>query len=63
MVDSFYEFVPQDVDGDGVYEIKGQQYTSLVGDADGIGIANTVLKYNQEKATFEVVDASFELLT
>ncbi len=63
MVDSFYEFLPQDVDGDGVYEIKGKQYTSLIGHADGIGIANTVLKYNKEKTMFEVVDASFELLT
>lgn len=59
VVDSFYEFVPQDVDGDGVYEIKGKQYTSLIGHSDGIGIANTVLKYNKEKATFEVVDAYF----
>lgn len=62
LVDSFYEFIPQDVDNDGVYEIKGRQYTSLVGHADGIGIATTVLKYNKEKAAFEVVRSSFEVL-
>ena len=59
LVDSFYEFVSEDVDGDGVSEIKGKQYTSLIGHADGIGIANTVLKYNKEKACFEVVSAYF----
>ncbi len=62
MVDSFYEFIPQDVDNDGVYEIKGRQYTSLIGHADGIGVANIVLKYNKEAAKFQVVDASFALL-
>lgn len=60
MVDSFCEFVPEDVDGDGVYEIKCSQYTSLVGHSDHKGMAVSVLKYNNSKHRFEVVDAHFE---
>lgn len=60
MVDSFAEFVPVDIDGDYVYEIKCKQYVSLIGHSDGIGWANTVLKYNIELECFEIVEASFE---
>ena len=59
-VDSFYEFIPEDVDSDGVYEIVGKQYTWIQFHADYIGSAVTVLKYNNEAETFEVVDAWFE---
>jgi len=61
MVDSFYEFLPTDVDGDRVYEIACRQYVSLIGHSDGIGCAKTVLKYNSDTAAFEIIDASFEL--
>ena len=60
-VDSFFEFVPKDVDGDGVSEIKGQQYTSLIGHTDCVGFANTVWKYNKEKGAFEIVIAYFSI--
>lgn len=58
-VDSFYRFEPVDVDEDGVYEIVGYQYTSLNSHVDYVGSAKTVLKYNNEKAAFEVVNAEF----
>lgn len=60
MVDSFCEFVPVDIDGDYVYEIKCRQYVSMIGHSDGIGWATTVLKYNNELGCFEIVEASFE---
>ena len=58
-VDSFYSFEPMDVDEDGVYEIIGYQYTSLNGHTDYMGSAKTVLKYDEEKSEFVVVDAEF----
>lgn len=58
-IDSFYEFYPEDVDEDGVYEIICTQYTSLHGHSDYTGDAKTVLKYNEKYKTFEVVDAEF----
>jgi len=60
MVDSFAEFAPVDIDGDYVYEIKCKQYVSLIGHMDGLGWANTLLKYNSELGCFEIAEASFE---
>lgn len=60
MVDSFCEFVPVDIDGDYIYEIKSRQFVSLIGHSDGIGWAITVLKYNNKLGCFEIVEASFE---
>lgn len=59
VLDSYNRFVPWDVDDDGVCEIICHQYASLIGHADGIGIGKTVLKYNPDKASFEIVQASF----
>ncbi len=60
MVDSYFEFLPADVDGDGVYEIVCRQYTSLIFHNDGIGYAKTVLKYNADTADFEIISAGFD---
>lgn len=60
MVDSFYEFKPVDLDGDGVYEIACRQFVSLIGHADGIGAAKTVLAFDPETSAFEIIDADFE---
>lgn len=59
-IDSFNEFEPQDVDGDGVSEIVCRQYTCLNGHADYVGSAISVLKYNSDTKEFYVADASFE---
>ena len=59
MVDSFYRFVPEDVDNDGVYEISCLQYTSLWSHADGIGKCKTILKYDNIIGDFVVADAEF----
>jgi hypothetical protein len=56
---SLYIFKPIDVDGDGVFEILTAQYTSLWGRADGIGSAYTILKWNTNNSTMEVVKAGF----
>lgn len=59
MYDSFREFYPEDVDGDGIDELVCLQYTSLYSHSDYIGNAKTVLKYNEKYKTFEVIDAEF----
>ncbi|MBQ7974640.1 MAG: hypothetical protein IJ300_03015 [Clostridia bacterium] len=60
MVDDFFEFKAVDIDYDGVYEIRGVQYVSLVGHLDGIGRAITVLKYDTEAKSFKIISADFE---
>jgi len=60
-VDSFYNFCPKDVDGDGVFEFECEQYSCLYGHSDYIGDAKTVLKYNAKTLAFEVVSAEFKL--
>lgn len=59
-VDSFFEFIPKDIDNDGIYEIVCRQYVSLIGHSDHLGNAKTILKYNNKTATFEIIDAEFE---
>ncbi len=59
MVDPFYEFVPEDYDNDGIFEIKCRQYTSLIGHSDFIGVAISYLKFNNETKQFEVVKADY----
>ena len=59
LVDDFYQFVPEDVDNDGVYEISCLQYISLYSRADGIGYCKTVLKYDNNTKDFVVADAEF----
>ncbi|MBQ8572713.1 MAG: hypothetical protein IJ451_04540 [Ruminococcus sp.] len=60
MVDHFNVFLPKDIDSDGTCEIYCEQYTSDQGHADYIGEAISILKYNNEKQDFEVIDAWFE---
>ena len=59
LIDSFYQFVPGDVDNDGIYEITCLQYTSLHGHTDGIGFCKSVLKYDKNIGEFVVADAEF----
>lgn len=59
MCDSFYIFEPVDYDGDGVYEIDIEQYTSMRGHADGQGYALSILKYYPENKEWKIVKSSF----
>jgi len=59
--DSFHTFVPEDVDGDGIFEIVCLQYVSLCGHSDGIGDAKTVLKWNGKTRTFAVIQSELIL--
>lgn len=58
--DSFREFVPKDVDNDGIYELDCLQYVSLADHTDYIGDARSILKYNAKLQTFEVVQSEFK---
>lgn len=60
MVDHFNEFLPKDIDSDGICEIYCEQYTSDRGHADYTGEAVSILKYNTYIQEFEVIDAWFE---
>lgn len=60
LVDSFFDFIPNDVDNDGVYEIVCRQYVSLIDHSDHLGNAKTILKFNNKTASFEIIDAEFE---
>ena len=57
--DSFFEFQPKDLNGDGVYEIECLQYVSLLGHADGVGYAKSILKYSEKKKDFFIVESCF----
>lgn len=57
---SFFLFEPEDVDQDGVAEIKTAQYTHLWGRSDGIGNAYCVLKWNCGENKFDIVETGFE---
>ena len=61
LFDSFREFTPADVDGDGTFELVCLQYASLYCHADYIGDAKSVLKYNSDTKEFEVIKAEFIL--
>lgn len=59
-IDGFYEFKPQDVDGDEVSEIVCRQYTCLADHTDYVGSAVSILKYNTDTKEFYISDAYFE---
>lgn len=59
LIDSFKQFVPSDVDNDGICEISCLQYTSLYGHSDYIGDCKTILKYEKNTGEFVVADAEF----
>jgi len=61
--DSFFEFIPQDVDGDGIFEIKTVQYASLNGHTNHIGNAVSFLKYDPQSKSFDVIETRFEELS
>ncbi|MBR4863196.1 MAG: hypothetical protein IKU07_01365 [Oscillospiraceae bacterium] len=58
-VDSFLGFKPVDVDGDGVWELECTQYTSLFSHADFFGWAHSVMRYNAETRSFQIINAWF----
>ena len=60
MTDPFFEFIAEDVDGDGISEIICKQYTSIFGHSDYTGTACSVLKFSKDWKTFVVVDAWYE---
>ena len=57
--DSFSEFIPEDVNNDGICEIICKQYVSLDGHADGIGYVKSILKYNEGTGQFVIIKAQF----
>lgn len=57
--DSFKEFVPKDIDNDGIYELVCLQYVSLADHSDYLGNVQSVLKYNQKSQAFEVTQSEF----
>ena len=59
LCDSFREFVPEDIDGDGIFEIACLQYVSLYGHSDYIGDAKSVLKFNPNKQEFDIIKVEF----
>jgi len=60
VLDPFYVFEPKDVDHDGISEIICKQYTAFFSHADYTGTACSVLKFNKETQSFQVVDAWYE---
>jgi len=57
--DSFYEFKPEDCDGNGVFDIVCSQYFSIGGRTNYIGDAKSVLGFNLQTQEFEVIQAVF----
>lgn len=57
--DSFYEFQPKDFNGDNIFVIECLQYASLYSHGNGIGIAQSVLKYNKDTREMEVIESTF----
>ncbi|MDE7365545.1 MAG: hypothetical protein K2N27_11850 [Ruminococcus sp.] len=59
MFDSFREFKPEDIDGDGIYEMSCLQFTAMSSHSEYVGDAQSYLKYNSDNKQFEVVKADF----
>ncbi|MDE6519058.1 MAG: hypothetical protein K2K91_01160 [Ruminococcus sp.] len=59
MFDSFREFKPEDVDGDGICEILCLQFTAMNSHVEYVGDAQSYLKYNSDNKQFEVIKADF----
>ena len=59
--DSFFDFYPEDVNGDGVFEIVGSQYAYLDIHGNGLGCANSVMEFDSQSKTFQVIDVNFKL--
>ncbi len=57
--DPFYKFYPEDIDKDGICEIVGYQYASVITHPDYIGDVKTVLKYNPETNRMDIVRTEF----
>ncbi len=59
-VDNYNRLAPEDVDKDGVLELKGQQYVSGYGHSDEIGTLSSVLKWDRKKQNWIVTDIDFK---
>lgn len=59
--DSFFEFEPQDVNGDGTFEVSCAQYAYMQSHSDGVGIAKSILSFDKKTRTFEVVETTFDI--
>ena len=57
--DSFHSFSPVDVDNDGIFEIKANQYVSFYGHSDYIGTAVSILKYRSNTKKFDIIETEF----
>lgn len=57
--DSFREFIPEDVDNDGIFELVCLQYISLGCHSNYIGDIKSCLKYNVRTNEFETIRAEF----
>lgn len=57
--DSFYEFYPRDIDGDGIYEICTTQYTWDITHVDGVGDVKCVFKYDTASGSFRIIETDF----
>jgi len=55
----FFVFCPLDVDNDGIFEIMTAQYASLWGRADGLGVAYSILKWNNSNSNMDIINAGF----
>lgn len=58
--DNYCELSPEDIDNDGVFELRGTQYVSGFGHSDGIGMVSSILKWSRDKQEWEIKDLSFE---
>lgn len=59
LCDSFYSFIPEDTDNDGVFEIIAFQYVSILTHAGYIGYTKCVIKFNLSSQNFEVISSEF----
>jgi len=58
-LDSFYKLDIVDYDNDGIYELKCTQYAYLDVHTNYIGDVVSILKFNNEKESFDVIAAEF----
>lgn len=58
--DNYCGLIPKDIDNDETLELQGIQYVSGWGHADGIGLLNSVLKYNNKKKKWQLIDFDFD---
>lgn len=57
--DSYWEFLPRDVDGDGVFELVCRQHVFLLDHADCLGDVTSVLKFDTRTRSFRILRTQF----